>query len=59
MPTLVVWGAQDVALSRRMAAPSAAMCTDGHLKVIEDATHWVQHDAPATVNRLLRDHLEA
>ena len=59
VPTLVVWGARDVALSRRMAAPSAAMCTDGHLEVIEDATHWVQHDAPAIVNRLLLDHLEA
>ncbi len=59
VPTLVVWGAQDVALSRQMAAPSAAMCTDGQLEMIEDATHWVQHDAPATVNRLLLGHLEA
>jgi pimeloyl-ACP methyl ester carboxylesterase len=59
VPTLVVWGAQDVALSRRMAAPSAAMCSDGELELLDDATHWVQHDAPATVNRLLLDHLEA
>jgi pimeloyl-ACP methyl ester carboxylesterase len=59
VPTLVVWGAQDVALSRRMAAPSAALCTDGQLEVIEEATHWVQHDAPAIVNRLLLDHLTA
>ena len=59
VPTLVAWGAQDVALHRQMAAPSAAMCTDGHLEVIDDATHWVQHDATATVNRLLRDHLGA
>jgi pimeloyl-ACP methyl ester carboxylesterase len=57
VPTLVVWGAQDVALSRHMAAPSAAMCVDGRLEVLDDATHWVQHDAPATVNRLLLDHL--
>ena len=59
VPTLVVWGAQDVALHRRMAAPSAAMCTDGHLEVIDDATHWVQHDAPDLVNRHLLDHLAA
>jgi pimeloyl-ACP methyl ester carboxylesterase len=57
VPALVVWGAQDVALSRRMAAPSAAMCLRRRLEVLEDATHWVQHDAPAAVNRLLRDHL--
>lgn len=59
VPTLVVWGAQDVALSEQMAAPSAAMCTDGRLEVLDEATHWVQHDAPARVNRLLLDHLEA
>ncbi len=59
VPTLVVWGAQDVALGRQMAAPSAAMCADGRLRIIDDATHWVQHDATATVNRLLLGHLEA
>ena len=59
VPTLVAWGAQDVALHRQMAAPSAAMCTDGHLEVIDDATHWVQHDAPDLVNRHLLDHLAA
>jgi len=59
VPALVVWGAQDIALSRQMAAPSAAMCADGRLRMIDDATHWVQHDAPATVNRLLLGHLEA
>ena len=59
VPTLVVWGAQDIALHRRMAAPSAAMCTDGHLEVLDDATHWVQHDAPDLVNRHLLDHLAA
>jgi pimeloyl-ACP methyl ester carboxylesterase len=57
VPTLVLWGARDVALSRQMAAPSAAMCTDGELIMLEDATHWVQHDAPETVTRHLLDHL--
>ena len=57
VPTLVIWGAQDVALDARMAAPSAARCADGRLEMLDDATHWVQHDAPATVNRLLLDHL--
>ncbi len=56
VPTLVLWGARDVALSRQMAAPSAAMCADGRLTVLEDATHWVQHDAPETVTRQLLDH---
>jgi pimeloyl-ACP methyl ester carboxylesterase len=58
VPTLVLWGAQDAALSQQMAAPSAALCTDGRLVVLDDATHWVQHDAPDAVTRHLLDHLE-
>jgi pimeloyl-ACP methyl ester carboxylesterase len=57
VPTLVLWGAQDTALSQEMAAPSAALCSDGRLLILEDATHWVQHDAPGTVTRRLLDHL--
>lgn len=59
VPTLVLWGARDNALSRQMAAPSADRCTDGRLVMIEDATHWVQHDARERVNRHLLDHLGA
>ena len=57
--TLVLWGARDVALHRSMAAPSAAQARDGRLVVLEDATHWVQHDAPAAVTRHLLGHLGA
>ena len=56
-PTLVLWGARDVALSRRMAAPSAERCGDGRFVLLEAASHWVQHDAPERVNRELIDHL--
>jgi pimeloyl-ACP methyl ester carboxylesterase len=58
-PTLVLWGARDVALSPRMAAPSADACEDGRLVMIDDATHWVQHDASERVTRHLLDHLSA
>ncbi|PQJ35630.1 alpha/beta hydrolase [Salinibacter sp. 10B] len=58
VPTLVLWGARDIALSRRMAAPSAARCLDGRLMVLDDATHWIQHDAPERVNQALLDHLD-
>lgn len=59
VPTLVLWGARDTALIRQMAAPSADLCTDARLVMIEDATHWVQHDAPERVNRHLLAHLGA
>lgn len=53
-PTLIIWGAQDVALSRPLAPKSLAMCDNGRLVVLEDATHWVQHDEPEQVNELIR-----
>lgn len=57
MPTLMIWGAQDQFLSVVMAQPSIEFCDDGKLVIIEDATHWVQHDAPERVNGLLLDFL--
>jgi pimeloyl-ACP methyl ester carboxylesterase len=56
-PTLVLWGARDVALSQRMAAPSADRCRNGRLVMLDEATHWVQHDAPDAVTGHLLDHL--
>jgi len=49
----MLWGARDVALGREMAEPSIALCDDGRLVFLEDATHFVQHDEPDRVNREL------
>jgi pimeloyl-ACP methyl ester carboxylesterase len=57
VPTLVIWGAQDPALSREMAQESADMCTDARLVMFEDATHWVQHEKAEEVNALLLEFL--
>lgn len=53
VPTLIIWGVHDVALSREMASLSLEMCDDGDLFFLEEATHWVQHDEPHRVNELL------
>lgn len=53
VPTLILWGVQDVALSRRMARPSLDHCEDGNLIFFPDATHWVQHEEADEVNRQL------
>jgi pimeloyl-ACP methyl ester carboxylesterase len=58
VPTLVIWGAQDVALERSMAQKSVDLCDDGRLVVFEDATHWVQHDKPGEVSALLAEFFE-
>jgi pimeloyl-ACP methyl ester carboxylesterase len=57
VPTLIIWGAQDVALSSEMAKLSLDFCDQGQLVMIEEATHWVQHDEPDKVNSLLLDFL--
>lgn len=57
VPTLMIWGARDHALSAAMAQPSIDLCDDGRLVMIPDATHWVQHDAREQVNALLTDFL--
>lgn len=53
MPTLILWGKQDVALTPEMAEQSIGYCDDARLIYYEDATHWVQHDKPAEVNHEL------
>jgi pimeloyl-ACP methyl ester carboxylesterase len=57
VPTLILWGARDHFLGRGLAPASLALCDRGWLEVFEEATHWVQHDEPACVNRLLREFL--
>jgi pimeloyl-ACP methyl ester carboxylesterase len=51
--TLMFWGVNDVALSRRMARPSLDYCEDGNLIFFPEATHWVQHEEADEVNRHL------
>jgi pimeloyl-ACP methyl ester carboxylesterase len=53
VPTLVLWGVNDIALSYQMAQPSVDLCDQGRLVPFEHATHWVQHDEAAGVNREL------
>lgn len=57
LPTLMLWGMKDVALTHRMARPSMDYCDDGRLFLFPEATHWVQHDEADEVNRLLIEFL--
>lgn len=57
VPTLIIWGAKDVALTREMAQQSLELCDDGRLVLFDDATHWVQDDKPDEVNALLAEFL--
>jgi pimeloyl-ACP methyl ester carboxylesterase len=53
VPTLMLWGKRDVALSHEMVGPSIELCDQGEAVLFEKATHWVQHDEADEVNRRL------
>lgn len=55
VPVLLIWGKSDLALSWEMAQPSVDLCEDGRLEMIDDASHFVQHDRPNLVNQLILD----
>ncbi len=55
VPTLMLWGAQDLALGREMAQPSLDLCDQGKLVFFESSSHWVQHDESEAINKHLVD----
>ena len=57
VPLLLIWGKQDVAFEPNLAADSIRLCTNGELKMIEQASHWVQHEAAEEVNAALLEWL--
>ncbi len=53
VPTMMLWGKRDIALSVDMAQPSIDLCDQGELTIYDKSTHWVQHDASEEVNQKL------
>ncbi|CAF4136746.1 unnamed protein product [Adineta steineri] len=57
VPVLIIWGCQDGALGEELADASQTYCSDVCLKKIQNASHWVQQDAPDKVNRYIEAYL--
>lgn len=57
LPTLVVWGMDDAALPPELIEGLDEYVPDLTLHKIPDATHWIIHEQPALVTRLLQDFL--
>lgn len=53
IPTLMLWGKHDIALSHEMLEPSIQLCDNGEAVTFNKATHWVQHDEPDEINKRL------
>lgn len=58
-PTLIIWGCNDAALDKELAALSAETVEgDVTVKYIEECSHWTQMDRPEDVNKYMREFLE-
>jgi len=53
VPTLLIWGEQDVALTLESTYGTDRYVRDLTLRHLPDASHWVQQDAPEQVNAML------
>lgn len=51
--TQVIWGMQDIALPPRLMDGLAAYIPDLQIHRVQDATHWIIHEQPALVHKLL------
>jgi len=57
MPTLIIWGTGDLALTVELAELSLKYIEHGTVKYIDDAAHFVNLDEPAKVNRYMKEFL--
>jgi len=58
-PTLLVWGLEDVALSKETTDGTGDHVTDLTMRFLPGVSHWVQQEAPETVNAMLLAWLDA
>jgi len=52
-PTLMIWGEQDLALTKETSFGTDRWVADLTLRYLPDASHFVQQDAPEEVNAML------
>ena len=55
VPTLIIWGDDDLFLETSMADAHGDFVTDLTVKHIPNCSHWVQQDVPDTVNQYIRE----
>ncbi len=53
-PTLMVWGEEDVALTKETTYGTESFVEDLTIRYLPRVSHWVQQDAPEAVNAMMR-----
>lgn len=52
-PTLMIWGEEDVALGKELTFNTDKFVNDLTLRYLPGVSHWVQQEAPDTVNAMV------
>jgi len=52
-PTLMIWGEKDIALGKHLTYGTDMLVKDLVLRYLPDVSHWVQQEAPETVNAMI------
>ncbi|MCF4166199.1 alpha/beta fold hydrolase [Zavarzinia compransoris] len=53
VPTLMIWGEDDAALGKELTVGTDALVKDLTLRYLPRVSHWVQQEAPETVNAMI------
>lgn len=54
IPTLMIWGEDDVALSKKSTYGTDKVCSDFTIRYLPKVSHWVQQEAPEAVNAIVK-----
>ena len=57
VPVRMIWGMEDKFLSRKLAKETIKICPNGQLIFVDDASHWINHEKPEVVNKLILEFL--
>lgn len=52
-PALMLWGERDAALGKELTRETDRYVRDLTLRYLPDVSHWIQQEAPETVNRMI------
>ncbi|MAM95645.1 alpha/beta fold hydrolase [Parvibaculum sp.] len=58
VPTLMIWGEEDSALGKELTYGTEDLVTDFTIRYLPQVSHWVQQEAPETVNAMIRAWIE-
>ncbi len=57
VPTLMIWGENDLALDKSLTYGTEAYVKDLQIKYIPNCSHWVQQEQPELVNQYMHEFL--